>query len=326
MPVEARVKKVPTNEGPGKESALVMEPTNKQPTMMVLQDLPPIPSHRATITSLRKENMQLRALLDGTISQISADHALKVLMEDENGSLRQQLFTKENLKGKKQKTINTHARHMTSEENMIETSRAEFHALFAPVVKELRDRAAAQLQAAKEAEKTLKDAKREAEKQQRATEKEAERRWKEAERKQKEVEREIERQQKDEEKARKAAAAAQLKVQKDTERAEKLREAAAAKAKKAAARAAEKVAKEVVRAGQKRKNDEHNGLDTPGEALQLVDSLTLSPAHPPAKRPRPRPRPVFQDITSQQNHSKTTEMDHQPQEDHIPIDPQLLDA
>ena len=58
-------------------------------------------------------------------------------MEDKNGSLHQQLFTKESSKGKKQKIINTNAQHMTSNENMIKTSKAKFHTIFIPVVKEL---------------------------------------------------------------------------------------------------------------------------------------------------------------------------------------------
>ena len=40
-----------------------------------------------------------------------------------------------------------------------------------------------------------------------------------------------------------------------------------------------------------------------------------------AGRPVKESRPVFQDITSQQTHLKTTEMDDPPQEGHIPIDP-----
>ena len=148
---------------------------------------------------------------------------------------------------------------------------------FPPVLtEELRDRVAVHLQAAKEVEMALKDAEQEADKQQRAAEKEAERQQKEAEWKQKEEEKEAERQQEEEKarKARKAAAAVQLKVQKETKRAEKLQKAAAAKAEKGAAKAAEKAAKEVGRAGQKCKNDEYDGLDTPREAVRLVDSLT----------------------------------------------------
>lgn len=76
------------------------------------------PSRRnSTKESLIKENQLLRSLLEQAKKQIEADHALKVLMEDENGRIRQELHGKKKV-DRKRAPGEGQARLMTSCEQL----------------------------------------------------------------------------------------------------------------------------------------------------------------------------------------------------------------
>ncbi|PSS32144.1 hypothetical protein PHLCEN_2v2100 [Hermanssonia centrifuga] len=74
--------------------------------------LPPVASRQA----LQAQNAELRAIVELAAAQIVRDHAQMVLMDLENGNLRERAFAK----GKKRemKVDTTHARHMTAEESL----------------------------------------------------------------------------------------------------------------------------------------------------------------------------------------------------------------
>lgn len=76
------------------------------------------PSRRnATLETLKKENHQLRQLLEQAKVQIQADHALKVLMEGENAKLREELHGKKKVE-RKRAPGEGQARLLTSDEQL----------------------------------------------------------------------------------------------------------------------------------------------------------------------------------------------------------------
>lgn len=92
------------------------------------------PSRRnATIETLKKENHQLRQLLEQAKAQIEADHALKILMEGENEKLREELHGKKKVE-RKRAPGEGQARLMTSSEQLDALALYDWKKSFAAVL------------------------------------------------------------------------------------------------------------------------------------------------------------------------------------------------
>lgn len=273
----------------------------------------PVPP-RASKEALLKSNRQYRAYAEQARGVMESDHAAKLLMDAENGQLREQLFAKKN-KPKKQRVGGAGARHMTSDENMEATALVEWKAKIKILnssiqgtdwFKEKRaeaDQGWKNLIAAEKARlKGIADAEKAREKQivddEKAREKAREKAIVDAEKAREKAEKEREKAIVDAEKARVKAEKARLKAIAEDER-ERKKEATAVKraaaARKKLADAEEKERKQAARLAvssskptRKRKRDELTD-ETDENTPQL---------QPPQKLPRPRPTPVSRPLSA----------------------------
>ena len=106
------------------------EPTSKTFTINVPQRLGPW----AGAEALAAQNKELHYLLNQACYQMKMDYALKKLMDKENEWLHKQLYTKKNKHNKKKRA--GFARHMMSEENLIELAKEDWIAAMKLVWKE----------------------------------------------------------------------------------------------------------------------------------------------------------------------------------------------
>ena len=90
----------------------------------ILANVPAPLSSLASRESILSQNAELRYLLDRCCTQMQKDHALKKLMDKENGRLRKRLYDKTNKHAKK--VSSGFARHMTSEESLDALAREEW--------------------------------------------------------------------------------------------------------------------------------------------------------------------------------------------------------
>lgn len=218
---------------------------------LTLPELPSVLPPKASRSTLLTHVALLRKLLDDACAQISADYAQKILMDQENGQLRIQLFLK--LKDKDNtRALTSSARVLTHQESRVlmlvseHAERMKFVHEELPKAVSARAKAIAerekrtqqaeqqaavsarqeqralerqQKEAAKEAEKQVKAASREEERRHREDEKEVERIRKEGkkqeQRAQKDTAREAERLWKAAEKERKATERLELKEQQE---------------------------------------------------------------------------------------------------------------
>ncbi|KAJ3505977.1 hypothetical protein NMY22_g17397 [Coprinellus aureogranulatus] len=143
---------------------------------------------RSTKDELLTENQMLQDIIDCCCYQMQWDHALKKLMEKENGTLQEQLFNKQNKPKKKPTTAYAH--HMTGEECMealaMEDWKLAMHKIFASSeFKAQKKKVKTEL---KEAEKQLERERKEEERRVKNAQREAERLEKEARQKEEQAE------------------------------------------------------------------------------------------------------------------------------------------
>ena len=94
------------------------------PTIGPATQVPPPLPFAASRDAILAQNEVLRKLLSEAQYQMERDHALKALMNDENGRMRERLFTKATKKPKQ--TTNAHARHLTGEEALQELAKSDW--------------------------------------------------------------------------------------------------------------------------------------------------------------------------------------------------------
>lgn len=94
------------------------------PVVKLAMEIPPPLPYATTRDAILAENEKLRGLLEDARYQMEKDHALKALMNDENGRLRERLFNK--AKKNPKKTTNALARHLTGSEALHELARSEW--------------------------------------------------------------------------------------------------------------------------------------------------------------------------------------------------------
>lgn len=181
--------------------------------------LPSQTSIKSTKEDLVAENRTLRDIIDRCCYQMQRDYALKKLMEDENGKLREQLFTKQ-LKPKKKQTT-AYARHMTGEECMdalaMEDWKTAMRTVFATgEFKAQKKKIEAECRRveteARDAEKQLERDRKAEEKREKEAQRDAERAERAEKARQKKEEAERKKKEKEEERKRKQAEAAAKKV------------------------------------------------------------------------------------------------------------------
>lgn len=131
--------------------------------------------------ALMNENERLRVLLADAQYQMERDYALKVLMNEENGRLRERLFNKSK---KKPKTIvNSLPRHLTSEDALYELAKNDWLQAMKDVWKEpaFRERKKMIEQQAREEERRKDEKKKAAEKEEKKRARERQKAVKDAE-------------------------------------------------------------------------------------------------------------------------------------------------
>ncbi|TDL22578.1 hypothetical protein BD410DRAFT_839650 [Rickenella mellea] len=208
--------------------------------------------------------------------------------------------------------------YLTSEENILATSEADFRT---QLVKADEERVQNLKDAEKAARKAVEDAQKAAEREEKAR--------KAAELKaQKDLERAEQQRRSAAEKLAKAAAAkAEKQALAAAAKAEKEAQAAAAKAEKVARAAAAKAEKQALAATAKLAKQDVNARGSKQKQKEVADEGNNTPestSHDGPPKKRPRPRPAFRDITSQQNLTSTSQTPPTPPEKDIPIDPELL--
>lgn len=110
-PIAPAEESQPSSQTTGNEGA-----TLPAPQFQLVGLIPPL-RQNATRNSLLKENQLLRELLEKAKVQIEADYALKLLMQDENERVRQQLYAKKTV-DRKRAPGEGQARLMTSNEQL----------------------------------------------------------------------------------------------------------------------------------------------------------------------------------------------------------------
>lgn len=241
------------------------QPTSESETFTIT--VPRRLGPRAGAEALAAQNEELRYLLDQACYQMAKDYALKKLMDKENERLRKQLYTKKNKHNKKERA--GFARHMTSEENLIELAKEDWVAAMKLVWKEpvWKQRREICEKHARELAAEEKKREQEAARAAKAAERLRERQRKDGEKRQKQAERKRERE--------------QQKAVRDQEKIRMRVEAAAARsAKKAAANR---------RSTGRTTRSQTRSADAPAAAPDDVET-EVPPAIP--TRPRPKPRPI----------------------------------
>ncbi|KAL5501527.1 hypothetical protein ACEPAH_8787 [Sanghuangporus vaninii] len=279
-----------------------------------LLDMPLSLPFTATKVELCKRITLLERLLQQASEQIAADHAQKILMDDENGQLRMQLFQKKKDKdGTRAHTVS--AWLLTYEDsdlwNQIYQHKEKFKALY----EELELKAVEFRKRREEKEKKEKEAKKKAEKYAKIARKEAEA----AEKAIKKVSEAAEKA------ARKEADAHERAARREAEAEEKAAKKAAEKIARIArqeAEAAAKAAKATERAAGRKKvkqNKEISPLDANKENVHApADRITIQ-ASPVQHQRQPRPRPAYHGVLADSHTS------NQNLQMHVPVvDPQLL--
>jgi len=89
-----------------------------------LAGIPPELPYSASQLDLRRQNSQLRTILDDVKDQLKCDHAHKIMMDQENQRLRQMLYHKN--ASKKKTYSSSEPRHMTSKEMLDHLAFAEW--------------------------------------------------------------------------------------------------------------------------------------------------------------------------------------------------------
>ena len=259
--------------------------------------IPPDLRHTASRADLRNQIAQLRAVLGKVKDQLEHDHALKILMEQENQRLRQILYHKD--ASKKKTYSSSEPRHMTSTEMLDALALAEWRGSWKTMLKEAGATFKKQKRLIELEEKRLAaDAKRVAD--------DLKRREREEEKRKKDTE-------KAEEKARKASEKLAEKTRKAIER---LEQAEAQKATRAAAKRGRGGrgrgrARGSGRQSQRREREESesseddtisNLSDNSGD--QGAEAIEKPPFDAPE---RPRPRPTYRRHTATANSTQADE-------------------
>ena len=145
--------------------------TTARPVRFKLADYPPRPAWVAN-DALIKENDRLRALLADAQYQMERDYALKVLMNEENGRLRERLFNKS--KKKPKAIVNSLPRHLTGESALYELAKNDWLQAMKDVWKEpvFRQRKKAIEQQMREEERRKEEQRKSAEKEEKKRERE----------------------------------------------------------------------------------------------------------------------------------------------------------
>jgi len=197
---------------PALHSELAAARRTSDALQLAISDLPaPLHPH-ATRRDILAQNATLRVLLQRSLEQHQRDHALKILMDEENGILRAQLNRR---KKKAINKFNLNVRHLTADDAIDQIARAEWARNFRAVwaegkrqkkwIKEpdweeaTKKSATVQAQEQKAASKVV----REEQRREKEAEKERKKAEKELERVRKQQEREVERERKAAEKAQK---------------------------------------------------------------------------------------------------------------------------
>jgi hypothetical protein len=282
---------------PAEQSSIDSSSTVTPPSLFALVDRPKPPCGNASQQVLYKHIEALDTLLDQCEGQMSADHAQKLLMDNENGALRSQMFDKRGEKRKKREVTN--ARHMTSHENMIELAKDEWKEkmkiVWAETVwKERKDMIKDAEKAEKQAkELRLKEAEAERKSQERAKIQEAKRIEIEAEQQRKATEKAIEQARKAADKemeqalkaAEKEAEKARKAEEREAERVRKVLEKEAAKARKVAEKEEEKMRKAAAKEGrEERANVKATARKRKRRASPSSDDEDMEKENTPQKR------------------------------------------
>lgn len=250
-----------------------------------------LPYH-ASRTALWAQNIQLRQIIASAAVQLEKDYAQMVLMDRENGELRQIAFEKKAKPSKKYET--GHARILTSEENTLLLEKADqlakWKAVFAEAKAEFKRRADAidqfyaDIAAEEKAEKKRQAAEKKAAK-------EAEKKIREQDRLLRKIEAQAAKEQA--EKVRQEKKAKQMAKKKDT--ANHTTPGRSKQPVRGRTRAAPHGRQQTARRAQKKQGnmDSPSELDSSTEFFDLDDITSLLPSlatAPVTHRPRPKPR------------------------------------
>lgn len=280
--------------------------------MLLLPDIPrPLP-RTSSRDKLFERIRLLEQLLHHASDQIAADYALKILMDDENGQLRTQLFQKKDKDGTRALTVS--ARLLTHEDSDLWNQISKHAQKYKELHKELEVKTAEfrrrQDEREREREREEKDAKKKLEKEAKAAQRAADLADRQARKEAESAEKAAKKKAEAEERAAKKAVEI---ARKAAEREAKAAANAAKKATKEAAQAAKAAEREAKRKGTGMWNNANKE-----NANIPVDDTTpqTSGAH---TRPRPRPayrRPLGASQSGNQTCPAPTPL----------IDPQLLNA
>ncbi|KAL5499174.1 hypothetical protein ACEPAH_1692 [Sanghuangporus vaninii] len=280
-----------------------------------LPDMPLSLSSTATRGEMYEHIISLERLLRQASDQIAADHAQKILMDDENGQLRTQLFQKKNKDGTRALTVS--ARLLTHEDSDLWNQIYQHKEKFKDMHEELGLKAAEFRKRREEKEKKEKEAKKKAERDAKFTQREVEAAEKAT----------LKDAEAAEKAARKKANAQERVARKEAEAEEKAAKKAAEKAARAAKKEAETMAKAAKAAERAagRKNlkprKEVSSLDANKENLHIptaTDNVIIQ-ASPVRRQPQPQPRPAYRGVLADACTSNQSLQTYAPV-----IDPQLL--